>query len=243
MSLLFETWIISAGMALLSGLPLFSRTIRSYSKLCFLLGTGALSGILFFDLLPDLYEMGGAKSLWGVGAVWALYSLFHLTSLGHHEHLPEAAETGHSHDRGVAFFLASMSAHCLASGVLLVASEQLAPAINRTVFLALLSHKAYEALTVSSVLMERQKSRSQALLSIALYAISLPLGVVMTYAFRSVLTPGVALVATSLAAGTLLGCLIFDFFLPSLGYLKRRKRDFAWIAAGFAMTQILMRAV
>lgn len=235
MTLLIETLTISVSMMLLSGLPLFSRTIRSYSKLFFLLGTGALSGILLFDLLPDLFEMGGSASLWGVGVVWTIYSLLHMSHLGHHKSSDE-------HPKHTHFFLASMSGHCLASGILLVVSGGLAGGINRTVFLALLSHKAYEALTVSTILLERQNSRQKAILSIALYSLSLPLGVILTYGFRSVITPSVALIATSLAAGTLLGCLFFDFFLPSLSHLKTRRLDFGWIVVGVALTQLMMRA-
>jgi zinc transporter ZupT len=243
MSLLTETLIISACMILLSGLPLFSRRLREHSRFFFLLGTGALSGILLFDLIPDLFEMGGSQSLWGVGAVWALYSILHLTHLKHHKD-PDAPEAlVHHHHGPSSFFLVSMVGHCLASGILLVASEGLAGGLNRTVFLALLSHKAYEALTVSSILIEREGSRAKAAVSIAIYSISLPVGVALTYYFRSVLTPSIAMIATSLAAGTLLGCLIYDFILPSLVYLKARRRDAAWILIGLILTQFMMRGL
>ncbi len=231
-------------MLLLCGLPFFSTTVRKNSKLFFLIGTGALSGILVFDLLPDLVEMGGSSSLWWVGLVWGFYSLLHLTHLKHHRH--EGGETPHpgaGHgDQGSVFFLASMIGHCLASGMLLVASAGIAKEINRTVFWALLAHKAYEALTVSSILLNRQASRRNAVFEIAVYALSLPMGVALTYTFRSVLTPSIALIATSLAAGTLLGCLIFDFLIPSLHHLRGSRRDWAWLFLGLVITQFMMRS-
>ncbi len=226
-------------MAVFSGMPMLSKRVRDRSKLFFLFGTGALTGILCFDLLPDLFGIGGISSLWSVGVVWLLYSLLHFSHLGHHHQGGEP----HSHqDHSVTFFLTSMVFHCLASGVLLVASAGFSGSLNRTVFIALLSHKAYESLTVSSVLVEKQKSRLSALISILAYSLSLPAGVILTLVFRASLSPKVALVAMSLAAGTLLGCLIFDFLLPTLGHLKTRRMDFGWILLGMGLTELALHA-
>lgn len=240
MGLTAETICISACIAILSAVPLFLEVARRYSKLFFLLGTGALSGILVFDLIPDLFELGGSSSLWGVGVVWLLYSLLHLSHLKQHD--PKLETRHHAHG-GSSFFLASMVAHCMASGMLLAASQGLAQSLSRTVFWALLAHKAYEALTVSSVLIEREKSRARTVAAVVLYSVSLPTGVVLTYSFRSLLTPFVAMLITSLAAGTLMGCLMFDFLLPSLKRMKNRRIEIAWIVAGLLLTQIMMRAL
>src|ERR1700747_1333319 len=111
MGLLTETLLISACMIGLSALSVFSPQVRKQSKLLYLLGTGALAGILLFHLLPDLLHMGGHKSLWYVGIGWAVYSLFHLLHLRSHK------KAGHDHSHeNMGFFLASMIAHCLASG-------------------------------------------------------------------------------------------------------------------------------
>jgi zinc transporter ZupT len=236
-----ETIWISACIAVLSAVPIFLEAARRYSRFFFLMGTGALSGILAFDLLPDLFELGGTSSLWGVGVVWLLYSLLHLSHLKHHDHAGEE-HSPHAHG-GSTMFLASMVAHCMASGMLLVASQGLNQSLSRTVFWALLAHKAYEALTVSSVLLEREKSRARTIASVAAYALSLPAGVALTYSFRAYLTPFVAMLVTSLAAGTLLGCLLFDFLLPSLRRMKKKRIEIAWIVAGLLLTQAVMRAV
>lgn len=244
MSLLIETGIISLCMILLSALPLFSTRLRQYSKLFYLLGTGALAGILLFDLLPDLFEMGGSRSLIGVGIVWIAYSLFHLSHLFYHKRQGDDLIHAHGHTHGnLKFFLASMIGHCIASGILLVVSRGFSENLNHTVFWALLAHKAYESLTVSSVLIEREKSRTRAVISVSLYALSLPLGVALTFLFRSLLTPSVAMLTTSLAAGTLLGCLIFDFLLPSLSQVRNRWVALAWIFVGLFTTQVLLKTL
>jgi zinc transporter ZupT len=256
MNLLTETLIISLGMAMVSCIPLYSKTLRKYSGLFYLLGTGALAGILFFDLVPDLYELGGMSAMAYIGVVWFLYSLIHIFQMKHHQHEVSsgAAETlAHDHENELAhshhgngssvFFLLSMIAHCFASGMLLVTSAEFSTGLNRSIFLALLAHKLYESLTVSSVLIEKQKSEKKSMISILIYSASLPAGVGLTYLFRTDLTPPIALLATSLAAGTLLGCLIFDFFLPSLGQIRKSWKAMGWIAIGLISAQFLMKTL
>jgi zinc transporter ZupT len=247
MNLLTETLIISFSMAVISSVPLYSVTFRKYSNLFYLLGTGALAGILGFDLIPDLYALGGSRSMGYVGIVWIIYSGIHLVHLRRHRHDEDLQDHDipHSHygDRTNLFFLFSMVAHCFASGMLLVTSEAFSSGLNRSIFLALFAHKIYESLTVSSVLIEKQSSRQKAVVSIAIYSLALPLGVVFTYFFRSNLTPSLALVVTSLAAGTLLGCLIFDFFLPSLSQIRKQKSTIAWIIMGLLSAQFFMKAL
>ena len=73
--------------------------------------------------------------------------------------------------------------------------------------------------------------------------LSFPAGVVLTLAYRSVFTQSIALVATSLAVGSLLGCLMFDFLIPSVSQIRNRRYDLGWIAAGLILTQFVMRAL
>ena len=74
-----------------------------------------------------------------------------------------------------------------------------------------------------------------------LYSLSLPLGVILTYGFQ--LTPFMAMLVTSLAAGTLMGCLIFDFLIPSIVQMKNRWADIGWIFAGRCLAQLMMMAL
>jgi zinc transporter ZupT len=255
MSLLVQTLIISLGMALLSVLPLFSASVRRHSHLFFLAGTGALAGLCAFDLLPDLYEMGGRSSFMITGVVWAAYSVMHLLNIGHHHHHHGADhshghEGDHSHDHAHDHesenepylpFLISMMVHCFSSGILLVASNALSSGMGKTVFLALIAHKGYESLTVSSVLVERIKTQRQRVMALAGFAGALPVGVVFALCFQNSVNQKVALIATSLAVGSLLGCLIFDFLIPSLSHLKTRKMDLGWVVIGLLITQAMMK--
>jgi zinc transporter ZupT len=237
-NLVAETFAISANMIVLCSLPLLSAGVRRHAHFFFLLGTGALAGICFFDLLPEVWSMGGQSSLGLVALAWLIYSGGHILHLRSHGHDP-VEPTG----TGVVLFLASMIAHCLVSGMLLALSDRLSGGIGKTVFLAMVAHKSYESLTVSSILLERQKSRWASMISISLYALSLPVGVVLTVAFGSALSPTTSMVITSLAVGALLGCLIHDFLLPSITRVKSRRVEIGWIAVGLALTQAVMRAL
>lgn len=239
MDLTTETLILSLGMALFCALPLVSAKVRQHSKTFFLIGTGAMFGICFFDLVPDVFELGGGKSLWVAGAVWVGYSLLHVFHIGHHHHDHEGG-SGESQKMSP-LFLFSIMGHCFASGMLLAVSQGLSAKIADTVFMALLAHKGYESLTVSSLLVEQGQSKRVKVGTIALYALSLPAGVLATVMFSDHLAQGVAVVISSIAVGTLLGCLIFDFLLPSLVHLKRQRYQAAWIFLGLVLTQMIMR--
>lgn len=245
MGLFTETLIVSLTIMISSAIPFFWKQTHKKNSLIFLVGTGALTGIVLFDLLPDLWQLGGAKSLWLLGAVWLVYSIAHVFHIGthHHHDLPphtEDTSVAHIQESSILFILSSMMAHCFASGVLLAVAAQVSMGLAQNVFYALLAHKVYEALTVSSVVVEKVKSRVKVALALLGYSLSLPVGVLVSFLFRKDLSPNIAILATSLAAGTLLGCLVFDFWMPTLAHLKHSKKDLVWLMIGLLMTQVFM---
>src|SRR5580704_9884668 len=98
-----STLIISALMLTLSLLPVQIQAIRARSRLLFLMGTGALVGLLVFDLVPDVVALGGKQSLVWIGAVWAIYSLFHLAHV--HVHTTDHAHADTPRSSGIGVFL------------------------------------------------------------------------------------------------------------------------------------------
>ena len=244
MNLMLETLILAVGMAGLATLPIISARVRAHSQSIFLLGTGALFGICFFDLMPDVFEIGGRTGLCVVAVVWLAYSLLHIFHLGHHDH------EGHDHHAegtegqpASFFFLASLIGHCFASGMLLAVSQGMSQRIASTVFMALLAHKAYEALTLSSILVRSNKTRLEQAVIIGIYSLAVPAGVAVTTAFHESMNENVAIWISAMAVGTLLGCLIFDFLIPSVQHLKESRAQAAWIAVGLVMTQLVMRSL
>lgn len=246
MGLFLETIIVSLTILISALVPFFWKLNHKKNSIMFLVGTGALTGIVTFDLLPDLWTFGGSQSLWILFAVWALYSVMHYFQIGHHHHnhtLPphtEDTSVAHIQESSIFFILSSMMLHCFASGVLLAVSNEISSDLAKNVFYALIAHKVYEALTVSSVIVEKIKARMKVILALLAYSFSLPFGVALSLAFKGSLSPNVAIIATSIAAGTLLGCLVFDFWLPTLAHLKHSRRDLMWIILGLLLTQAFM---
>jgi hypothetical protein len=73
-----------------------------------------------------------------------------------------------------------------------------------------------------------------------MYCLSLPLGVLFTVLLQSDLSEKIAMVMSSVAVGSLLGCLIFDFLLPSIKHLKKEKRQIGWLILGLLLSRIIL---
>lgn len=231
MGLLVQTALLVAGIVLLSCMPIFFGAAKKYSKAFFLTGTGAMFGLCFFDLLPDAFDRGGKLSLTIIAFIFILYTLMHGFS--------------HKHDSEQPFLVlfVSLLVHCFASGMFLTISSDLSVKTAQAVFIALCIHKSYEALMFSFILVDRQFSRRRKILFLSLYASSLPLGVAITWLFKDSFSERVAMVLSSIAVGSLIGCLVFDFLFPSLRKIRARRLELVFIAVGLVLTQIVLRGL
>jgi zinc transporter ZupT len=176
-----------------------------------------------------------------MGGVWILYSIAHLLHLGHHEHEIDSHDCASSRSSvGFGLFFGSLAAHCFASGLLLSVSHGLSARIAGTVFAALFAHKAYESLLFTSILLEQRRSRLWKGMMVAAYALALPVGVAAASLFGAHLHQQVAVLISSIAVGTLLGCLLFDFLIPSLRQIESLRYKAGWILFGLALTRVVM---
>ena len=237
MSLLTETLTLFLGMSAVCCAPLVFKSVASFSGWLFLIGTGALAGICIFDLFPDMVEMAGTKGVIITLAVGLLYSLFHLFHLHHHD---STLSEGHAHVRSFPVFFVSLASHCLASGILLAVSQQLSNKLAAGVFFALVAHKAYECLIFMSIVLAMQKSKMWTFAVTSLYCLALPAGVLLNAWVGPYVGQTVAVDISSVAVGSLFGCLIFDFLVPSLSQLRRKKSQIAWILVGLLVTRFIM---
>jgi len=231
--------------------PRISKRVEAHSKTLLLIGTGGLVSLYFFDLLPDVIQLGGGSSLGIIFAVWLLYTLLHVYNLKHHEEHdhPQGHDHGHVHlasdGNGSSFFLlASMVSHCFSSGMLLYLSHGLSAKVAASVFLALIGHKGYEAISVSVLLNQRTQDTKKFATYAVFYASSFPIGVavtaLLTHFFGSEVSPPivkmVAMGVASVAVGSLAGCMINDFLLHSLRHVRTRRLEAAWMLVGVALT-------
>jgi len=241
MSLFLQTSIISLLMISLCCLPLLFKAMRKMSHLFFLVGTGALIGICFLDLIPDVVELGGSSSLFMVLAVWLAFSVIHFFHYRHHVHSEGELHHHHEEGKGIGVFLSSMVIHCISSGVLLAIATRFNAHFSRAVFMALIAHKCYESLIVSSIILERVKSIKKVMAAMVGYALALPFGVIVASVLNEQIGLKLAMFATCFALGSLLGCMVFDFLLPSLKHIKQRRMEAAWIVVGLLLTEVMMR--
>lgn len=243
MSLLLETAILSLGMLAVCSLPLFFHRVRSSSGLLFLFGTGALFAICVFDLLPDIAELGGLTGLSLALAVGLAYSAVHLWHLWRHQNnsccQPSHHQRAHAHSLPIFFF--SIVSHCFTSGILLSISREFSEKLAGAVFLALLGHKGYESIVFVSLLLSHRLSRRSMVAAILIYCLALPAGVATSFLLRGALSHTVAIYVSSVAVGSLLGCLIFDFAIPSFRQVRQEKMRLAWIVVGIVFSHFLMR--
>lgn len=228
-SLVLAAVLVSLVIAVCCALPWIFPALHSYSRPLLLIGTSVLLGFLAFDLIPEMVEMGGIWSLSLVLVSSGGFTLLHAwadrKAGAKHAHAND--DEGPSH--GVAFLLGSMALHCFAGGMLLVSSYEVSARMAFGVFLSLVAHKAFEAVSVSSVLIQRISTLKQVLKASAFYVLSFPLGVILTewarWAFFQDTTPQrleqIALVLTAIAIGSLTGCLIQDFLIPAMRDFRR----------------------
>ncbi len=227
MSLVLAACLVSLVIALCCALPWIFPFIRGYSRPLLLVGTSVLLGFVAFDLIPEMVEMGGFSSLLLVVGSSIGFTLLHALADRHTAHFHDHEEEGPTH--GVSFLLGSMALHCFAGGMLLVSSYEVSEALAFGVFLSLVGHKAFEAISVSSVLIQRIPSPGYLFRSTALYVLSFPAGVLLTEAGRRFFTHSfspeamkrIALVLTAIAIGSLFGCLIQDFLIPAMREFRR----------------------
>jgi uncharacterized membrane protein YeaQ/YmgE (transglycosylase-associated protein family) len=105
-------------------------------------------------------------------------------------------------------------------------------------------HKAFEALSLASLVYWRVNNRGQAIRWLSAYVLSFPCGVFLTawiaQKFATDSMQRVALIIMSIAIGNLIGCLIFDFILPSMGRFKQHRGEVYWLLGGVAAASVLL---
>jgi zinc transporter ZupT len=256
MSIALQTLLITLVMALSFVAPRVSKRLEKHSKILLLIGTGGLVSLYFGDLLPDVYQLGGFSSIGIILVVWLLYSVMHLVNIKHHEHEHDH-EHSHDHDHGPGhthvhlpessfLLMASMISHCFSSGMLLYMSHELSTKVAASVFLALIGHKGYEALSVSVLLSQRSRELKKFIFCAVAYSLSFPLGVVVTGILTRSLGPSVsaevlktfAIVVASVAVGSLAGCMVHDFLIPSIRHVRAKRHEAAWMLLGVGLTLI-----
>ena len=240
-----QTLAITVGTAACAVVPFAFGARRGLPTGLLPLATGMMTGLCCFGLLPEAAEEGGVLSLALTLLVAVIYSCFHLRHL--HQHNASANYGTHVHgdaDRPLGILAMAIFVHSLLDGSLLVISNGLLSHAATPVTVSLWIHKAFEALSLASLVYWRVPNRGQAVRWLTAYVLSFPCGVFLTawlaQTFATDSMERVALVIMSVAIGNLIGCLIFDFILPSIGRFKQHRGEVYWLLGGVAAASILL---
>src|SRR5262249_6511591 len=123
LSIPLQTFLISIIMAIACCLPRTFREVQRYSRILLLVGTGGLASLLIWDLIPDAWQIGGARSLAIIALAWGVYTFAHLKH--HSSEIRRPHDCQHEHSGGsTRFLMVSMMLHCLTSGILLALAQE-----------------------------------------------------------------------------------------------------------------------
>lgn len=238
--LILVTALIAAGAAF----PALVARARKPSAILLLLSTGGLVALYFGELIPEVLHEGGWLSVVIILGVWALFSRIP----GLHHHGSGQEHVGHDHeDSYPGLLVLSMSAHGLASGALLFTTTHLSGYAADAAFGALLAHKGYEAISVSSLLREKVLRTRRYLALLSVYVFSFPAGYAAAAASAWALGGGLdaehveqaATILGSLAIGSLMSCMLHDFLQPSLRRIRERRSEAVWLVLGAVISLLL----
>lgn len=230
-----ETLLLTLGMLVLASIPVFTQSLNRYYGPLFLFGTGALFSLCAFELLPEVFHFGGLDALWLVFAAWMIYSLVHV--LHAHHHLDQSKAREANQHSPYPFFIA-ITIHCFSSGLFFGVSNLLSAPISQSIFMALVAHKAYESIAVSSLLVSFRRSKLWTFTLIGGYVLSFSVGFALARFFNGNMTHIFIMLISGVAVGTLLGCLCLDFIWPSYQTVKKSWREVVWLLLGIFLTLV-----
>jgi ZIP family zinc transporter/zinc and cadmium transporter len=153
---------------------------------------GFLLSVAFIDLIPEAIARGGRTA-----AIVALlaYLLVHLTqhTLGRHFHFGE--ETHAVTPIVSRSALVGLLMHTFVDGVAVASGLTVSPAVGALVFVGVLLHKFPEGLAISSLFLAAGASRGTAIMAAGALGCATILGVLLTDAFASLQSYGLAISA------------------------------------------------
>jgi zinc and cadmium transporter len=222
-----------AAVSLLGGyLPLTRRithlNLQVYLSLC----GGAMLGASFFHMLPHSAELAGPRFGWWLAlGVIGLYMMERFLSPHSHDTsaVPESDHDAHHHHAAapqVAGWsaVAGLSIHTLLGGVALgsaVLGEDTPKGLGLAVFLATVLHKPADSLTISTLLVKGGIPARRIWVVQCIFAMLIPLGVVLFDFGRAVLMAHLDTAFTgcvlAFSAGTFI-CIALSDLLPEVQF-------------------------
>ncbi len=202
---MFEALLGGLGVAFLSliGVLFLGKDTRVRDSHRFILpiAVGVFLGIVFFELIPETLE---ASHEWGPVAIMigflGFYLLSHFLDTFHHHHSDHEDACSKN---GARKLLIGDAIHNLADGVVIASAFMINPVAGVLTTIGIALHEIPQEIAEFGVLIQSGYSRKKALIYNFISALSVVVGVLLTYLFAESLS-GYVFILTGIAAGNLL---------------------------------------
>jgi zinc and cadmium transporter len=182
---------IIAAVSVLGGLvPILMKLSHRGMQMALSMVSGVLIGVAILHMLPHALHEGGTNDGIFMAMLAGFLTLFLLERFFcfHHHESDSATGDGCSHSHhslGWASALFGLSVHTLIAGVALgsavAASGTVESLAGFGVFLGIILHKPFDALTITTLMRANGASRALSLLINGLFALVIPIGVVIFF--------------------------------------------------------------
>jgi len=149
---------------------------------------GVLSGVVSFDILPEIFALAHEREMNVTGAMIALvigFLLFHsLEKLVLIHHVHEADYAAHHHPKVGVLSAFALTGHSFMDGVGIGLAFQVSQAVGIAVAIAVIAHDFCDGLNTVSLMLVHRNTTRHALIMLALDALAPVAGVASTLLFK-----------------------------------------------------------
>lgn len=203
---MIEPIIAAIAIALLSltgGFLFGAKHIAGTHRFIIPAAMGVFLGVIFFELIPETLE---ANELYGAIAIVTGFLAFYLLShiiktYHHHHHEDENANCEHKKSRASRLMIGD-TVHNIADGIVIASAFFINPAVGIAATIGIALHEVPQEIAEYAVLISAGYTKRKALFLNFVSAISILVGVVLSYVF--IAAGDYLWILTGLAAGNLL---------------------------------------
>jgi zinc and cadmium transporter len=219
-------------------LPLLGRWNHRQLHMFVAFGAGTILGAIFFHLLPDSLRLGSPDLAGGMMLVGFIAILL-VERILLKEHSHTADESSRSkHELVSLTALVGLSAHSLAGGFGL-AVGMVDAEVGLIIFIAIISHKATEAFSLSTIFRLAEFSKKKTIGLLVLYSFMTPIGALISLPFIHALKDIDLSIPTGLTAGTFLYVATLDLIPEAFHGTGNRLMPFFWMLLGMGIMFII----
>ncbi|MBF0493085.1 MAG: ZIP family metal transporter [Deltaproteobacteria bacterium] len=234
--LFFYFTLMSAAVLAGGILPVFRHWHPSRLPLALSLSAGLMLGSSFIHLIPEAFELIGAKA-----STFVLLGLFFLYFFEKYitVHICETDSCEVHKPLGISAVI-GLFLHSLTDGFALGVGL-LVPKLGIVVFAAIFFHKTMEAFSLSSILIHAAHSKSNIILANLLLLAAIPLGALLSYYFVGFNNPNLGGAALAFSAGTFLHISLSDLLPEVHRYSTLKNQAFICFMLGLVAMFVLGR--